>query len=289
MNFQIFPKTKPLRFFCLIGTIIGTFFISGATYQSKIIYFVPAAKNQYKNVIFDLGGVLFTTSKQAKASIFAPTIIKNPMLLYHIVGLDIKDEMFKILHTIPAQTTYPMYNQNERMPQIMVDWMTGTPNNKIKNAVKIAIEKSNHPTAMKNLFIAISNLMFDADKLTQSQIPITAMIDLAKLLKKGGYKLYVLSNWEAESFLMLQNKYTEIFNLFDGIMISGQEKIGKPQPELYIQLLENHNLNPQQCIFIDDEFYNAQAAGKLGLMPIVHKSCGFTYQSLIKLGMIFIR
>jgi len=268
--------------------LLSCFFIVAFKYQQKDLHIVPAQKNTYKAVIFDLGDVLLRTSKRTKASIVIPTLFKNPTLLYKIVGMDIREEFFKILHEIPAQSTQPMYNQGKKMPLIMADWMTGRDINEIKDLVKKAIKKSSHQEPVKNLFRSVAHLMLDAQTLADSQAPITAMAKLAKKLKKKGYKLYVLSNWETDSYKLVKKQNPELFSLFDGIMVSGEEKMGKPSPEFYQRLLEKYNLSPEQCIFVDDEITNTIAAQKLGIQSIVCKNTAAVCKGFIKHGVMIL-
>ncbi|MCX5923196.1 MAG: HAD-IA family hydrolase [Candidatus Dependentiae bacterium] len=284
---SLFSTFSRKRTYSLIA-ILSCFFIIAAKYQHRTVSIVPAKTSQYKTVIFDLGDVLLRTSKRTKASVVIPTIFQNPTLLYRMFGMDIKEEFFKLLHEIPAISTEPMYNQGKQMPLIMADWMTGRNIDEIKNIVEKHINKSPQPTSIKNLFRSIARLMLDAQTLADSQSPITTMVQLAKNLKSKGYKLYVLSNWEADSYKLVKKQNTELFNLFDGIMVSGEEKMGKPSPEFYKKLLEKYNLNANECIFIDDEINNTQAAQKLGIKSIVCKNTPAVCTGFVNLGVMIL-
>jgi len=289
MNFKTLFSSKKRSVACWLVAILSTFFIIAAKYQPTSLQVVPAQRSQYKAVIFDLGDVLFTTSTTAKVTTIVPTMFKNPTLFYRLIGFEVKQELFKMLDKVPAKTTEPMYNQGKKLPQIMVDWMTGRPSSEIKLEVLRQIRKSPHSTAIKNLFRSITRLMFDPETLANSQTPIKPMVDLAKKLKKNGYKLYVLSNWETDSFKSLKKQHAELFNMFDGIMISGQEKMGKPNSELYTRLLEKYNLDCAQCAFIDDEVNNTQAAEKLGIQSIICTNTSSVCKGLINLGVMALK
>lgn len=264
--------------------ILGTFFIVAAKYQTGSLQIVEATQSSYKSVIFDLGEVLFTTSSHAKRSLIVPVMFKNPTLFYRLINYDVKYDLFQLLHKVPATSTSPMYNGGKAMPLIMADWMTGTPNKTILDKVNKHIELCDRPNAIKNLFKAIAQLMFEPQTLVDSQTPIEEMVQLAQQLKKAGYKLYVLSNWETESFKILQKQNPNIFNLFDGVLISGPEKMGKPTLEFYARLIEKFKLNSKECIFIDDEPFNTQAAQKLGINSITRTDNIAVIKGLTKLG-----
>lgn len=91
---------------------------------------------------------------------------------------------------------------------------------------------------------------------------------LIEKLKEDGYALYGLTNWSAETFPIAYNKYP-VFKNFDAIAVSGAEKLAKPDERFYRILLDRYDLNPEECIFIDDRQDNIETANKLGIHGIV--------------------
>lgn len=251
---------------------------------------VPAQESSIKAVVFDLGDVLITPSRTTQATLFMRIVLQHPSVLFYIATKrKIKELVFNFLNDIPAHTSpndQVMYNQGKLMPQIMVDWQTGYPihNTYIKALTFLA--ESNHSFSEKILISKIIQLIFQPRQLIQALQPIQPMIKIAYALKKHGYKLYILSNWDAESFPLLTEKYQSLFNIFDGIMISGTEGIGKPNPLFYKNFLKKHNLNPQECIFIDDEKYNITAACNLGIHGVLNKSFNSTCFQLKNFGIL---
>ena len=93
-------------------------------------------------------------------------------------------------------------------------------------------------------------------------------VEILKQLKESGrYKLYALTNWSAETFPKAQQKF-EFLKWFDGIVVSGEEKMRKPAPEFYHILLNRHHINSNEALFIDDNYRNIAAAEKLGIKSI---------------------
>lgn len=91
--------------------------------------------------------------------------------------------------------------------------------------------------------------------------------DIGKSLKEMGYRIYVLSNIPHLAFNYIKDD--EFFKLCDGIVISAQEHIKKPDKRIFEILLNRYNLNPKECIFIDDDdtgrsYGIAQELGILG-------------------------
>jgi HAD superfamily hydrolase (TIGR01509 family) len=92
--------------------------------------------------------------------------------------------------------------------------------------------------------------------LTQEAIPSTEA--LIKALKDAKYKLYVLSNMSLEFIEFLRKQ--PVYKNFDGEVVSCEEHIIKPNPEIYRILIDRYNLNPSETIFIDDRKANIEAA-----------------------------
>ncbi len=88
-------------------------------------------------------------------------------------------------------------------------------------------------------------------------------------LRKDGYSLYYLSNWNRWSVeeLKRQGKF-DFLNLFDGGLFSYECGYMKPDEKIYITFLNKYKLDPFKCIFFDDRKENIDAANKLGIQGI---------------------
>ena len=86
-------------------------------------------------------------------------------------------------------------------------------------------------------------------------------------LKKRGYHLYVLSNY---SEYMLERTKTKMnfLKYMDGTVFSCDVKEVKPEPAIYKILLEDYDLKPEECVFIDDREENCRGARKLGMHAV---------------------
>lgn len=96
------------------------------------------------------------------------------------------------------------------------------------------------------------------------------MISLIRELKQKGYKLYVLSNI-TKHFVNVQYKFP-ILKEFDGLVFSSLIKKVKPNSEIYKFLLNKYNLNPKECIFIDDTKKNLAGAARFGIKTFHYQS-----------------
>lgn len=285
MYHQILIKKR--RIAGLILAILGTFFFIAATSHKSVHHVIPADQSAYKTIIFDLGDVLFTTSSLAKNKLLATTLLQNPMLLYYLINFNTKQEYFKFLHSVPAVNHNKIFHNGKPMPAIMADWQIGiAQGSKIIAKINDTLCTTQHPTAIKNLFAAIATFMFTPQTLASSQQLIRSMIRMVQALKNAGYKLFILSNWDERSFTIVQTNNSELFDLFDGILISGQEQMAKPSTEFFQLLLQKYNINPTTAIFIDDEPSNIATAQTLGITSILCKTPTSVTQELSNLGII---
>ncbi len=88
--------------------------------------------------------------------------------------------------------------------------------------------------------------------------------DWLRRLKVDGYGIYGLTNWSTETLPQAMERF-DFFQLFDGIVVSGEEHLIKPDPRIYHILLDRYGLNPTECLFIDDSPKNVAAAKRIGM------------------------
>ena len=111
-------------------------------------------------------------------------------------------------------------------------------------------------------------------------------VEIFKQLKDSGkYKIYALTNWSAETFPIALQRY-DFLSWFDGIVVSGEEKMRKPQPEFYQILFTRHHVKPEEALFIDDNHRNILAAEKLGIKSIHFTSADKLREELEGLGVL---
>lgn len=109
--------------------------------------------------------------------------------------------------------------------------------------------------------------------------PIQSSVDILRELKDRasarsnatGFSLYGLTNWSAEKFATIRHRY-EFFDWFEAIVVSGEEKLIKPDPRIYQVLLQKIGQPASSCLFIDDSAANIAAAKNLGFDTILFQS-----------------
>jgi 2-haloacid dehalogenase len=86
-------------------------------------------------------------------------------------------------------------------------------------------------------------------------------------LRRAGVPTYALSNWSAETFATTRALYPFLDEM-DGILISGEAKVGKPDPAIFREFLRRFGLTAEATVFIDDWDRNVAAAAELGMVAI---------------------
>lgn len=106
----------------------------------------------------------------------------------------------------------------------------------------------------------------DFMKMMGGQIP--GMEELVKGLKVNGYRVFGLSNWSVETFALVRPVYP-VLNLMEDMVISGVEKVMKPDHRIFELALNRFGIKAEETIFLDDNPANVQAACELGIKGIL--------------------
>ena len=122
-------------------------------------------------------------------------------------------------------------------------------------------------------------------KMLRADIPEN--VEVLRKLQHSDYELFGLTNWSAETFPYALENY-DFFDIFEGkIVVSGTEKLIKPDPKIWQVLLERYNLKAEESVFIDDNPKNIEVAKSLGFAT-VHIIEEISLEKELKsLGLIF--
>lgn len=104
------------------------------------------------------------------------------------------------------------------------------------------------------------------------------MVDFVKRLKEKGLKTAVLSNvveFQAE-IIKKHNGYSG----FDVVVLSYEEKLEKPEPDIYLLVIKRLGVKPEECIFIDDKEKNLTPAKNLGMKIVLAKNSNQTIKDV---------
>lgn len=190
--------------------------------------------NQYKNIIFDLGGVIIDIERESAAKALESLGIKEAE---NLLGEYSQKGVFLLLEE-------GQLSDSEMYDSLMPLCNPGTTCTDIRNAFE----------------------RFLVD------IPVDRLRRIDELRDKG-YRVFVLSNtnpimydnWIAGAF---RRDGKSINDYFDGIVVSFQELVCKPNPKIFQNILSRYNLNPSETLFLDDSADNCKAAEALGINAI---------------------
>ncbi|MEN6555969.1 MAG: HAD family phosphatase [Anaerolineaceae bacterium] len=111
----------------------------------------------------------------------------------------------------------------------------------------------------------------------RAQLDQQVLHHMARL--KGRYRLGILSNASDTTRALLEREY-RLHELVDDIVISAEEGLVKPEPEIYLLAAQRLGTQPERCVFVDDLPENIQTAEKLGMLGVLFKD---TANSLARL------
>ena len=185
--------------------------------------------NVIKNVIFDIGGVLVDFRYYA-----------------YMKELGFSEEVMKAIEK-----------------RIII--------NDIWNRLDLGIESEEdlYKEAMQSIpeYQEEAKLFFE--KIVDIVEPYPYTVSWINSLKAKGYKIYLLSNYPESMYDIHEKAKYDFVKLVDGKVISGKVKMAKPDSRIYKYIFEKYNLNPAECIYIDDRKDNIEAGRKEGLHSII--------------------
>lgn len=101
--------------------------------------------------------------------------------------------------------------------------------------------------------------------------PIDETVAVLDDLRQSGTRILALTNWSAETFPHAVEKF-DFLAWFDGIIVSGAEKVMKPDPAIFQRLVERYQVDATEAVFIDDRQINVDAAISSGFGGVLFQS-----------------
>ena len=114
---------------------------------------------------------------------------------------------------------------------------------------------------------------------------ISGSVEILNEIQARNYPVYGLTNWGLDTFPHISNQFEFIWNL-DGFVMSGDEKLVKPDPELFKILINKFQIKPENSVFIDDNYRNIESANKIGFKTILFVSPESLRQNLQLLNIL---
>jgi 2-haloacid dehalogenase len=114
---------------------------------------------------------------------------------------------------------------------------------------------------------------------------VSGSVALLDELAEGGTRLLALTNWSAETFPAARRRFA-FLDRFEGIVVSGQERVAKPDEAIFEVLLERYSLDPRATVFVDDAPTNVDAARRLGFIGLLFIDAARLRADLTRLGLL---
>lgn len=158
------------------------------------------------------------------------------------------------------------FNDDEKMEHFLKNIATDEWNAEQDRGRTLAegteIQVAKHPEWEKEIRAYYDNWT----TMLKSEIPHN--VEVLRKLEHSKYELFGLTNWSAETFPYALENY-DFFKIFGGkIVVSGTEKLIKPDPTIWEVLLERYQIKAEESIFIDDNAKNIKVAKSLGFICI---------------------
>ncbi len=115
--------------------------------------------------------------------------------------------------------------------------------------------------------------------------PIPGSVELLAELRDRGTPLYGLTNFSAETYPPAFERF-EFLRWFDGILVSGEVGLIKPDPRIFELLIERFAIDPRRAVYIDDVETNVIAARPLGIHGIHFTTPAALRAELAELGLL---
>lgn len=115
---------------------------------------------------------------------------------------------------------------------------------------------------------------------------IAGSVEILRELHEAEVPLFALTNWSADLFPVALDRF-DFLDLFEDIVVSGEEGVAKPDPEIFEVLEErvSHRAGLDDCIFIDDSPANVVAAAETGMDAVGFTGPDDLREDLIARGM----
>ena len=94
--------------------------------------------------------------------------------------------------------------------------------------------------------------------------PIAGTVAILDELEAQGTPLYAITNWHQDKFRETRGRFS-FLDRFRDIVVSGDERVVKPDPAIYRLLLDRNGLQASSCVFIDDSPKNVAGAEAVGM------------------------
>ncbi|MCL5436632.1 MAG: HAD-IA family hydrolase [Candidatus Dependentiae bacterium] len=235
-----------------------------------------------RHIIWDLNGVFFETSRIGMArEIDLPKLIWYTITHFKNPGKAIKSIAFEILDTVELGIEVPAASPENipaadglPMPRAMQAWVLGLRDgNQIIDAVHAEVRAGRFRQLFssrgeRRLTLNLIRTMLSAEVLAKHTYALKGGPELLRACAQAGCTNWALSN-RASDVIDLLKQTAEGQKVFEQIadehtLLSSQINLMKPNPAIYEYVIHTYDLDPDECVVIDDNENNLRAAKRAG-------------------------
>ncbi len=114
---------------------------------------------------------------------------------------------------------------------------------------------------------------------------IEGSVAALRALRGGGWPVYAITNFSREKYVEACRRFT-FLNEFRGTIVSAQEGMLKPSPEIFKLFLSRYRLSAGECLFVDDSAANVASAANLGFQAHHFRGAEGLHQELTRRGLL---
>ena len=261
-------------------------FLSSGMFVMKDAITLSSGENMQskKALIFDLNGVLLSTSIMQAAAYLGRAKVGAYFLLEGKTPHSLKDLLYTVLNEYPLNNTLQLCDPyGDVLPAIFCDVFKGQcTETECYESVK-DIMKANRARFSSDreyaLCLKIVDIVFNPEILASMQKIKKMTLQILKDCRKKGHEVFIISNYGKESFDLIQRKLPELFDNIDpeNIIISAHVQAVKPHKDIY-EILHNRLeakgivVSSETCFVIDDQVENIDGANNHNMQGILFKN-----------------
>lgn len=231
-------------------------------------------------VIFDMGDVLFGIDRwNMIKELGRVNVLKYLLKERRRPNEQLVAHLFEIMYHFGRQPTNGLVatHGGTELPQLTLEWLKGTVHSKkLLEQVKAHLTQLNNEGNCKHydLLLQLAHVIHNPAIIARHIRPIKPAWDLVKKCHAHRVNVCILSNFDPETFALLQERFGNLFQTyFDEIIISGHVQLAKPDPAIYTLLLkllqDKYTIPPRHCWFIDDTPNNIESAQQVGIKGLL--------------------
>jgi 2-haloacid dehalogenase len=115
---------------------------------------------------------------------------------------------------------------------------------------------------------------------------VPGMIELVGELDAAGVPLFGITNFSGEFWKPFRDREAALFDRFRDVVVSGDEKLMKPDPAIYALALRRFGLEAGEAVFVDDNAANVEAANRMGIHGVLFTDAAAFRVELVGFGLL---